>query len=82
MVRTLNYVVSAHASEELEDDHLSILDLESIILTGQVHERQCDAETGEVKWVVAGVTLGRSAAVAVVKVGFTGRLIVITAYRC
>lgn len=34
LIRTLNYVVSTHAAEELEDDNLSILDLESIILTG------------------------------------------------
>ena len=34
LIRTLSYVVSAHAAEELEDDGLSILDLENIILTG------------------------------------------------
>ena len=34
LIRTLNYVVSTHAAEELEDDGLSILDLENIILTG------------------------------------------------
>ena len=36
LIRTLNYVVSTHAAEELEDDELSILDLENIILTGQI----------------------------------------------
>lgn len=30
LVRTLNYVVSLHAAEELEDDNLNILDLESM----------------------------------------------------
>ena len=29
LIRTLNYVVSTHAAEELEDDDLSILDLET-----------------------------------------------------
>jgi hypothetical protein len=29
LIRTLNYVVSTHAAEELEDDNLSILDLET-----------------------------------------------------
>ena len=82
LVRTLNYVVSTHAAEELDDENLSILDLESIILTGQITERQRDAQTREVKCVVAGATLDGSAAEAVVKVGFTGRLIVITAYLC
>ena len=34
LIRSLKYVVSLHASEELEDDNLSILDLENIVLTG------------------------------------------------
>jgi hypothetical protein len=82
LIRTLNYVVSTHAAEELEDDNLSILDLENIILTGQVAARQRDAQTREVKCVVAGITLDAASAEAVVKVGFTGKLIVITVYLC
>ena len=80
MIRTLNYVVSTHAAEVLEDDNLSILDLENIILTGQVTERQRDIQTRESKVVVAGITLDDKPAQAVVKIGFTGKLIVITAY--
>jgi hypothetical protein len=80
LIRTLNYVVSTHAAEELEDDNLSILDLENIILTGQITERQRDAQTRESKIVVSGVTLHGNHAQAVVKVGFTGKLIVITTY--
>ena len=52
LVRTLNYVVSTHAAEELEDDNISILDLESIILTGKITERQRDAKTRESKIIV------------------------------
>ena len=80
LIRTLNYVVSAHAAEELEDDDLSILDLESIILTGQITERQRDNQTRESKILVSGDTLDGKPAQAVVKIGFTGKLIVITAY--
>ena len=80
LTRTLNYVVSTHAAEELEDDELSILDLENIIFTGQITERQRDVKTHEIKFVVSGVTLGGSNAQAVVKIGFTGKLIIITAY--
>jgi hypothetical protein len=29
LIRTLNYAVSTHAADELEDDNLSILDLEN-----------------------------------------------------
>jgi hypothetical protein len=39
-IRTLNYVVSVHAAEELDDDNITILDLENIILTGKIIERQ------------------------------------------
>lgn len=80
LIRALNYVVSAHAAEELEDDNLSILDLENIILTGQISERQRDSQTRESKVVVSGITLDGKPAQTVVKVGFTGKLIVITAY--
>ena len=82
LIRKLDYVVSTHAAEELEDDNLSILDLESIILTGQITERQREAKTRELKCVIAGITLDGSSAEAVVKVGFTGKLIVITDYLC
>ena len=80
LIRTLNYVISTHAAEELEDENLSILDLENIILTGRIKERQRDAKTREIKCVIAGITLDGAAAEAVVKIGVTGRLIVVTAY--
>ena len=80
MIRTLNHVVSTHAAEELEDDNLSILDLENIILTGPITARQRDAQTRESNVVVSGVTLDGSLAQAIVKIGFTGKLIVITNY--
>ncbi len=80
LIRTLNYVVSTHAAEELEDENLSILDLENIILTGRIKERQRDAQTREIKCVITGITLDGAAAEAVVKIGITGRLFVITAY--
>ena len=82
LIRTLNYFVSTHAAEELEDDHLTILDLENIILTGQVAARQRDARTREIKCVIEGITLHGESAEAVVKVGFTGKLFIITVYLC
>ena len=82
LIRTLAYFVSTHAAEELDDDNLTILDLENIILTGQIITRQRDTQTREVKCVVKGITLDGGLAEAVVKIGFTGKLIVITAYAC
>jgi hypothetical protein len=39
--------MTAHAEEEINDDELSIFDLERCVLTGEVIERQKDKETGE-----------------------------------
>jgi hypothetical protein len=80
LVRSLDYVVSIHAAEELDDDNLTIFDLESIILTGKIIERQRDRKTREVKCVVSGATLAGASAEAVVKLGPTGKLVVITVY--
>jgi Domain of unknown function (DUF4258) len=82
LIRSLRYVVSTHAAEELEDDNLSILDLENIVLTGQIQELQRDVHTREVKYVIAGVALDGATAEVVVKVGYGSRLIVITVYLC
>jgi hypothetical protein len=73
--------VSIHAAEELEDDNLSILDLENIILTGAIVERQRDRQTREVKYIVRGHTLSDAPAEAVVKIAPAGNLFVITVYR-
>lgn len=80
LVRALEYVVSLHAAEELEDDNLTILDLENIVLTGEIVERQRDAKTREVKCIIRGASLQGIPAEAVVKLGPTGKLYVITVY--
>ena len=80
LIRTLSYVVSTHAADELEDENLSILDLENVVLTGQIVERQRDRSTRETKYVIQGRTLDGTAAEVVAKVGHTGRLFVITIY--
>jgi hypothetical protein len=80
LIRTLSYVVSNHAADELEDDQLSILDLENIVLTGQIVERQRDRQTRETKFVIQGGSLDGTAAHVIAKVGHTGQLFVITVY--
>jgi hypothetical protein len=82
LIRTLAYVVTSHAADELDDDKLNILDLESIVLTGRIVAFQRDRVTREVKHVVQGPTLAGDAAEVVVKQGRAGRLVVITVYRC
>ena len=80
MVRRLNYVVSFHAAEELEDDNLTILDLENIILTGGIIERQKDRKTRQAKILIRGQILDGREGEAVVKVNISGFLYVITVY--
>ena len=80
LVRSLNYVVSLHAAEELEDDNLTILDLENIILTGRIVEQQRDRQTRETKVLIRGRSLDGREAEVVVKVGPTGALYIITVY--
>ncbi len=73
--------MTAHADEEADEDGLSVLDIESAILTGFIVERQKDRETGEWKYVISGQTLdGRSASV-VAKFGLVGRLYILTVYE-
>lgn len=80
LVRAKQYVVTAHAAEELEDDDLSILDLEHIVLTGVIIEWQHDQVTAENKHLIVGGTLHGFEAETVVKIGATGKLIFITVY--
>ena len=80
LVRALKYVVSLHVAEELEDDDLTILDLENILLTGHIIERQKDHDTDETKIVIRGRTLDEREAEVVVKLGLSGILYIITVY--
>jgi len=80
LIRTLSYAVSTHAADELEDDNLSILDLENVILTGEITERQRDRRTRETKYVIQGSTLEGIAAEVIAKVSHTGKLVIITVY--
>lgn len=46
--------MTIHAEEEMDEDSLSIFDVERAILTGDIIERQKDRETGEWKYLVRG----------------------------
>lgn len=78
-VRGLDYLMSTHAEEEMEDDDLTIFDVEEVILTGEVIERQRDYTTNEWKYLIRGQINGDQA-IVVTKLSLTGRLIIITVY--
>lgn len=80
LIRARRYVVSLHAVDELEDDDLSVLDLENIVLTGKIVQRQRDRGTREVKVVIRGRALSGTPCCTVAKIGPTGRAIIITVY--
>jgi hypothetical protein len=79
-IRAGDYVVPFHAANELDDDEISIFDVENITLTGKIVERQRDAQTRERKYLVRGETLDGETACSVVKIGPTGKVVIITAW--
>jgi len=80
-IRARQYVMTLHAEEEMDEDGLSIYDVESVILTGEIIEQQRDRKSRERKYLVRGQTVeGEQFAVVVSKFGPTGKLIILTIY--
>ena len=80
-VRTREYVVTLHAEEEIDDDELTVFDVERAVLTGTIVGRQRDPVTREWKYLVKGPTTASDTLVIVAKLTPTGKLAVITVYR-
>ena len=80
-VRTGQYVMTVHAEEELDAEGLAVFDIESAILNGRIFERQRDRKTREAKYLVRGKGLDDEPVVAVVKLGPTGKMVIVTVYR-
>jgi hypothetical protein len=53
-IRTRHYVMTLHAEEEMDEDGLTIFDVERGILTGKIIERQKDHNLGDWKYLVQG----------------------------
>lgn len=66
LVRTKQYVMTLHAEEEMDEDGLSIFDIENCLLSGEIVERQKDQATAEWKYLVHGGTLGENEQIVVV----------------
>ncbi len=80
-LRARQYVMTLHAEEEMNDDDLSIFDIENCILTGRIVERQKDHDTGEWKYLIQGRTLADAEIVVVAKLSLTGTMGIITVYQ-
>jgi len=55
-IRIGRYVMTVHAEEEMNDDDLSIFDVEAAIFDGVITERQQDHRTGEWKYLICGMS--------------------------
>jgi hypothetical protein len=65
----------------MDEDGLTVYDVERGILSGEILERQKDRSTAEWKYRIRGVTVLGGLIEIVAKIGLTGRLFVITVYR-
>lgn len=79
-IRTRQYIMTLHAEEEMNEDGLTIYDVERAILTGEIVERQKDKMTAEWKYRVKGKAVDRDAVEVIAKISPTGKLVVITVY--
>ncbi len=80
LVCTKQYVMTLHAEEEMADDNLSIFDVERIILSGKIIERQKDKSSKEWKYIVRGKTISATVAAVVVKLSVSGKLVILTIF--
>ena len=80
-VKHNEYVVTLHADEEMDEDELSIFDVERAILDGDIIERQQDKDPSGWKYIVRGQTIDGSHIIVVVKIGTTGKMVIITVFR-
>jgi hypothetical protein len=79
-IRKLEYIMSIHADDEMNDDCLTIFDVERCILTGKILERQKDKVTVEWKYRINGKSLSGGEVEVIAKLSPTGKLVIITVY--
>jgi len=79
-IRRREYIMSIHAEEEMNDDDLSIFDVEGCVLTGKILERQKDVVTAEWKYRINGKSLSGNEVEVVAKLSPTGKVVIITVY--
>ena len=79
-IKTGNYDTTYHAVEEIAEDELGILDVESAVLNGKITKRQRDDPRGT-KYVIEGVGRDGSTPIGVVgRFKETGIFLIITVY--
>jgi hypothetical protein len=79
-IRKRQYVMTLHAEEEMNNDDLTIYDVERGILTGEILERQKDRDIAEWKYRSRGKTVEGGEVEIIAKLSPTGKLVIITVY--
>jgi len=79
-IRNRKYILTTHGEEEMDNDSLSIYDVERCILTGRILERQKDKVTAEWKYRINGKSLHDGEVEVIAKLRPTGKLFIITVY--
>ena len=77
-VRMGEFIMTVHAEEEMNDEDLSIFDVEKCIFNGKIVERQKDTETSESKYRILCTVPSEIEIIA--KLSVTGKLVIITVY--
>lgn len=80
-VRLNRYVVTIHAEEEMDEDHLSIFDIECAILNGEIIERQRDNERTEWKYLIRGLSIDGYGLIVVAKISPNDKMVIITVFK-
>ena len=80
LIKNRDYIVTTHADEEMTEDELSIYDVESVVLSGEILEKQRDIQSKESKYRLTGNTLNNEKAEVILKIGRSGKVVIITIY--
>jgi hypothetical protein len=80
-IRLRQYDMTAHATEEMAEDGLDILDVERAVLNGQIVRIEKNDPRG-IKYVIEGTGMDQMTPVGVVgRSTGTGRFLIITVYQ-
>ncbi len=80
-VKSGNYDMTHHATEEMAEDELGIYDIECAILKGKIIKKETDDPRG-VKFVIKGVGVDLSTSIGIVgRFKETGVFLIITVYK-
>jgi hypothetical protein len=79
-VRTRQYVMTLHAEEEMDEDGLTLYDVERCILAGEIIEKQKDHHTIDWKYLIQGQSVTGNQVYGFSKLSPTEKLVIITVY--